>query len=497
MDGPSQSTKRRLDTNLETSSLPQPKRARLSKTNLQQPAPKRPRASFLEDHVGPTDAISEWLESVGSDREKRCRSDSYLHASSDDPISRNLTRSAPQMAYNRDADGYAVPPTPSSSYGSVAPSNAGSSRSSRTQGVEDPFYRDQNLASNHIYMRPRYEPFPEHVANVITYVRKERDSPGPSLDNVYRDIALDDLEARGLDEAKVEDYFRGRIFPGPEGGDSLERSDRQPMSRHIVPNAGPQFKISNPTPDMLYGYSRHHAFPNQQTQLISMGNEMNGTANSQSLMYPFFVIEFKGNGGDLWVATNQCLGGSASCVNIAERLNRQLKACKSSKVKPIDSTAFSIAMNGEVARLYVSWKHSDLEYYMQKVDSFLLQKPQDYIEFRKHVKNIMDWGKDNRLKEIRESLDTLLEESRKRTSEAAKSRPPPTEDSTSKSKRHKPPPSRKSSSSGHDTKQARSEQEDPYWQWSETAGQYYHVNPDRTIEWAPTTQQPPYPESGH
>ncbi|KAK0655289.1 hypothetical protein B0T16DRAFT_318772 [Cercophora newfieldiana] len=195
------------------------------------------------------------------------------------------------MAYNRDADGYAVPPTPGPSDGSDAPSDAGSSRSSRAL-VEGPLYRDLNLASNHVYMRPRYEPFPEHVANVVDYARKERDSPGPSPDDVYRDMALDDLEARGLDEAKVEDYFRGRIFPGPEGGDSLERSDRQPMSRHAIPNAGPQFKISNPTPDMLYGYSRHHAFPNQQTQLISMGDEP--VANNQGLMYPFFVIEFKG-----------------------------------------------------------------------------------------------------------------------------------------------------------------------------------------------------------
>ncbi|KAI1147879.1 hypothetical protein F4825DRAFT_436020 [Nemania diffusa] len=503
MDGPSQSTKRRLDTNLETPSLPQPKRARLSKTDLQQPAPKHPRASFLEDHVELTDTISEWLESIGSDREKRCRSDSYLHASSDDPISRNLTRSAPQMAYNRDADGYAVPPTPGLSYGSFAPSIApsddtgatsGSGRSSRAL-VEDPYYRDQNLAFNHVYMRPRYEPFPEHIANVVDYARKKRDSLGPSPDDVYQDTALDALERRGLDEPEVEDYFRDRVFPKPGEEDDLRRSDRQPMSRHVVPNVGPQFRVSNPIPDMLYGYGRHHAFPGQQTQLISMGNEMNGTANNQSLMYPFFVIEFKGNGEDLWVATNQCLGGSASCINIAERLNDQLRKCKSSKVKPVDSTAFSIAMNGTEARLYVSWKHSDLDYYMQKVKSFLLQDPEHYIEFRKHVKNIIDWGKDKRLKEIRESLDTLLEESRKRTSEAAKSRPPPTKDSTSKSKRHKPPPSRKSSSSGHDTKQARSEPEDPYWQWSATAGQYYHVNSDRTIEWAPPTQQSPHPES--
>jgi hypothetical protein len=346
-------------------------------------------------------------------------------------------------------------------------------------------------------MRPRSEPFPEHIANVVDYVRKKRDSPGPSPDDVYRDMALEELEMGGLDEPEVEDYFRDRVFPKPNAGDDLRRSDRQPMSRHAVPSAGPQFKVSNPIPDMLYGYSRHHAFPNQQTQLISMGNEMDGAANNQGLMYPFFVIEFKGNGGDLWVATNQCLGGSTSCINIAERLNDQLRKCKSSKVKPVDSTAFSIAMNGEVARLYVSWKHNELHYYMQKVKSFLLQDPEHYIEFRKHVKNIIDWGKDKRLKEIRESLDTLLEESRKRASEAAKSRPPPTQESTSKSKKHRPPPSRKGGSSGHDTEQARSEQEDTYWQWSETARQYYHINPDRTIEWAPSTQQPPCPESGN
>ncbi|EHK48411.1 hypothetical protein TRIATDRAFT_178855, partial [Trichoderma atroviride IMI 206040] len=273
--------------------------------------------------------------------------------------------------------------------------------------VEDPYYRDQNLAANHVHMRHRDEQLPEHVANVVDYARRNRESPGPSLDEIYHDRALGELEMRGLDEPRVEDYFRDRVFPQPSYGNSLERSDRQPMSRHAVPNAGSRFKISNPIPDMLYGYSRHHAFPDQQTQLISMGNEMNGTANNQSLMYPFFVIEFKGNGGDLWVATNQCLGGSASCINIAERLNRQLRESKSSKVKPVDSTAFSIAMNGTEARLYVSWKHNDLDYYTQKVKSFLLQDPEHYIEFRKHVKNIIDWGKDQRLKEISESLDTL------------------------------------------------------------------------------------------
>ncbi|KAK0629051.1 hypothetical protein B0T17DRAFT_606490 [Bombardia bombarda] len=304
-----------------------------------------------------------------------------------------------------DTNGYAVPPTPNSFAPSIAPSDdtgatPGSSRSSRAL-VEDPYYRDQNLAANGIYMRGRYEPFPEHIANVVDYARKKRDSPGPSPDEVWQDMDLTALEMKGLDEPEVEDYFRDRVFPKPKQGDSLQRSDRQPMSRHAVPSsAKTKLRVSNPIPDMLYGYSRHHAFPDQQTQLISMGNGMNGTANTQGLMYPFFVIEFKGNGGDLWVATNQCLGGSASCVNIAERLNDQLRKCKSSKVKPVDSTAFSIAMNGTEARLYVSWKHNELDYYMQKVRSFLLQDPEHYIEFRKHVKNIIDWGRDKRLTEI-------------------------------------------------------------------------------------------------
>ncbi len=79
-------------------------------------------------------------------------------------------------------------------------------------------------------------------------------------------------------------------------------------------------------------------------------------------------------------------------------------------------------MNGTEARLYVSWKHNELDYYMANVKSFLRQEPEHYIEFRKYVRNIIDWGKDKRLDNIRNSLDSLLEESRKRTSEVVESR---------------------------------------------------------------------------
>jgi hypothetical protein len=69
---------------------------------------------------------------------------------------------------------------------------------------------------------------------------------------------------------------------------------------------------------------------------------MKVVANTQGMVYPFF-----GGSGSMWVVTNQCV-------------NRQLRQCKNKEVRPIETAAFSIAMNGTEARLYISWKNNDL-----------------------------------------------------------------------------------------------------------------------------------------
>ena len=51
---------------------------------------------------------------------------------------------------------------------------------------------------------------------------------------------------------------------------------------------------------------------------------------------------------------NQCLSGSASCVNITEHLNDQLRKYN---LKEINSAIFSVALNSTEARLYIRWKH--------------------------------------------------------------------------------------------------------------------------------------------
>ena len=405
---------------------------------VQQPKPlplQRPYTSFLEDFVDQPSwspapkgyhpesvdrFVTQWVESTsGSEpyRERHCRSDTLLGRSDGDLISRRLTKSAPIMEYTRDADGFAVPSTPASAASrsvarTLGPFDAasyagGSSRSTGRSLVENPFYRSANLFSNNIHMRSRREQYPEHVRSLVELVGRDRDSPGPSADDVRQDEDLEALEM-GATEGDVQTHFQAEIFPRSAG--TLKSNERLPMAKHAVPDVRSKFKVSTPVPDILYGYNRTRAFTEgQQSKFNSMGNEM--AANSQNLTYPFFVIEFKAEGpsgaGNLWVATNQCLSGSASCVNIAERLNNQLRQCKDDKVMPIDSAAFSVAMSGTEARLYISWKHDELQYYMAKVKSFLLQDPEQYLEFRKYVRNIIDWGKDKRLKEIRDSLDSL------------------------------------------------------------------------------------------
>lgn len=514
---PAKSTKRQLE--LEEIDQPARKRSRLSTgegqdlesadkktTTIQQPKPRPPHATFLKNLAEPfqpdprpnsvTSFVSEWLESFDSDRNTRCRSDTCLSLSVSEPVSRQLTRSAPQMGHSRDADGFAVPPMPASTgsrsragtdIASVAPSDA-TSRASGRSLVEDPRYRDMNLAANNIYIRSSREQFPESITDLIRHVRRDRDSPEPSTDQIWQDGALEEL-SMGVGESEVEKYFHAHIFPDPKPLDSLKRADRQPMARHTVPNTGSKLKVSNPVPDMLYGYNRHNAFPQQQTQLISMGTEMVVNNQYNGLLYPFFVVEFKGDSGSMWAATNQCLGGSASCVNVAERLNRQLEQCKNDEVHLINSATFSIAMSGSEARLYISWKDDELRYNMANVESFLLQRPDHYLEFRKYVRNIIDWGKDKRLAEIQSSLNTLLEESRKRASEAAKSRPPPSASPVTSSKRGKSSSRGRSSGRASDVSQS-SVATKSYWSWDATYSRWFHVNVDGSIVWAEEESEP-------
>lgn len=321
---------------------PEPlKRQRIHKSFLPQSASSVARI-YRPEFVDPS--IVEWVESIESDsyRARQCRSDSGLSRSDTNYKFRRRAKSAPMDCRQDDAV-LLVPPTPASIRSqSYVPSmenrstsmNSSSAGSSRKKGVEDPKYRRKHLAQNNISLHPYHEDWPEHVAKIVTSIRKERSSPGPSLEDIRHDDALHDLET-GDRESAVEGYF-GKIFTKPSPTSFLRRDDRIPMSKEVVPNINNilNLKITNPIPDMLFGYREATAFPQRFAQFDFWSNELE--ANSQGLICPFLIIEFKADGpgvcGSLWVATNQCLGGSASCVNIAENLNSHFRECNATSI---------------------------------------------------------------------------------------------------------------------------------------------------------------------
>ncbi len=56
---------------------------------------------------------------------------------------------------------------------------------------------------------------------------------------------------------------------------------------------------------------------------------------------------------------------------------------------------------------------------MKSINSYLLQRPGHYLEFRRLVRNIADRGKNERLASIRGALDSLVDEERERASQKA------------------------------------------------------------------------------
>lgn len=459
--------------------------AQLVQTTPQQPKPKPPKrlcASFLEDFVDPVhpnrrDAslhafVSQWLESVGSDREKHCRSDSHLQRADGDSISRQLTGSAPELDSIRDADGFLVPPIPASPRSQSRRPGSEDSRSrfsydastpSSASAVRDRTYRWHNLTFNHIYIRHADDPLPAVVSSHIdTTLRAQRGSPQPSSDDLKPAMHRLNVLANGCDEYGVADFLNHTIFPNPPFDSTygtatgLMSCSNALISRHLVPaNPAIPYKVTQPKPNKLYGYSgtANEAFT--EPQLLAQMTLHPGILNypeatSLSLRFPFFAIEFKAAGGtrgDLWVAANQCAGASSACLNAVYQLNTMLP--ERPGIQRIDNISYCITVDNNTAQLYISWMEDDLKYYLQRIDAFLLLNPEHFKSFRNQVRNILDWGKGARLKQIKDALDFILEENRTRACEAAKSRQPPSDGSaTSSGKRRKLSWHRNSSRSG-------------------------------------------------
>jgi len=104
-------------------------------------------------------------------------------------------------------------------------------------------FRTWLLIISHCACHPRNFLSKLPVLSLVNDIRKDRTSPGPSLEDVRQDSDLATLQWMGVGEPQVEEYFRTNNFPPTRTTESLQRSDRQPMAKHAVPNTGYNIKL--------------------------------------------------------------------------------------------------------------------------------------------------------------------------------------------------------------------------------------------------------------
>ncbi|CAK7199590.1 hypothetical protein SEUCBS139899_002273 [Sporothrix eucalyptigena] len=272
---------------------------------------------------------------------------------------------------------------------------------------------------------------PRAISELVERVGRRRGSPGPSVRDVLHNTDLEALEGGSTrtSESLVQQYFQGKVFPPSDAGkDPIELSVQLPILDHAIPRTPDGLGrkgISVPVPDLLYGYKFASFAAQPQNYLEDRGYGLQAT--TYQLYLPFLVVEFKGEGGVLRVATNKCLGGSACCVNIIERLNQLVHNCPSApaSLPTLDGAVFSIAMDGNLARLLVSWQREDGGYDTARVRDFAVQEPEQYIAFRAYVLNIIDWGRKQRWQQVCAALDILAEERLREAAAGLKARDPP------------------------------------------------------------------------
>ncbi|OAP54691.1 hypothetical protein AYL99_11139 [Fonsecaea erecta] len=294
--------------------------------------------------------------------------------------------------------------------------------------VAIPGYREVNLATHGIHLRSMDETLPRHVKRLVSDMFKRRQSLEPDMKDTEGRRTLTDLTERNSAESQVAKELKRLIFQNSETEERVKGLCQTVegylmRKEHLPTSSQPDFdnRLSQPKPDILYSYVFEAFTLNQQKQLNKMA-QSEFTANNQRSIYPFFVVEFKGNAGlttgSLWVGTNQCLGATAACIKMVEKLNKYVEGLDTSTLQPVDTTVFSIAMSGSEARLFVSWKEGDGQYITQQIEGLAVCRPDHYVRLHRFVRNVIDWGTGSRLAQIGAVLDYIQEEPQKRLHDA-------------------------------------------------------------------------------
>ncbi|KAK7992335.1 hypothetical protein PG988_001129 [Apiospora saccharicola] len=265
------------------------------------------------------------------------------------------------------------PKTPSSrcmpkSVSFAAQSVAETTTSSKTRLVGKGEYRRTNmeLVNNLCFRIPSRGPdLPDSISDACQSIDSFLDPP-ISLIKQMR-INWEELgemqEGGDSAEVDIEKWFQENVFPLNPKALGLRAHQRLPFARACALGVNhPTHPVSLPVPDTAYGYTLKETTSHFKRAKRNLNDQMIlkiGEASPHDIFFPFVIIEYKSDSGSRAVAVNQCLGGSATCVAIMDRLNTLLE--KYPGAKKVCNAAFSFVIDLHQAELFVSWMDDNEE----------------------------------------------------------------------------------------------------------------------------------------
>ena len=187
-----------------------------------------------------------------------------------------------------------------------------------------------------------------------------------------------------------------------------------PLDPSILTNPLP---LPKPRPDLAFGYSETAFTRNQLGTIDLLIDDQFGRSYAtpdKKLRFPFLDIDFKSQAknGTHYIATNQVAGTGALALNANLELMR--RSSKGEKLDYSEPQFFSIIMDHDLARINVHWVGAPTEdgrhcFHVEGLSKHLLDDVNGLRAVRRAVKNILDYGSDERLRKLCEVLDAYRE----------------------------------------------------------------------------------------
>ncbi|KAH0557008.1 hypothetical protein GP486_005204 [Trichoglossum hirsutum] len=163
-----------------------------------------------------------------------------------------------------------------------------------------------------------------------------------------------------------------------------------------------------PKPDFAYGYTTSILDTSDNYRRIVERHPQVARLSSD-ILYPFFVVEWKAarSGGTMCDAETQAARSGVALVWARGQLHHLATGTYG---EAVTSVCVSLTIDSNCALLWVNWYDDRTQHYrMDKVADYMLGRDREVKELIATISNIVEWGLEDRLRDLRNDMDKVAE----------------------------------------------------------------------------------------